>query len=324
MKVKAADIAKELGISKATVSLALNNKPGVSEDTRQRIKDYIQSIETGEVVHSKPRIIKVILYGYNNMPNSRMDLFSNSFTELSLEAKKSNLTISLDYAYYENLEEIVEDCKKELIAGIILYANEMNKEEFKLFKTLNIPIIVYDNDFNDDSYSYVNPNSSRSLYKCIEYYISIGIKNISYLRNSEQNFNFSSRREAFGYHSYKFGLDGKQYTLGSEVDEISVRFKELYNKEKFQAVICENYMVTIGVVKAIHEMGLQFKKDIYLIGIDVIPDYMTYGYKCSFVSVSHEQRASLSFSLLNREILNPEIEKFRIYSNCELILQESA
>ena len=32
MKIKAADIARNLNLSKATVSLVLNNKPGVSEN----------------------------------------------------------------------------------------------------------------------------------------------------------------------------------------------------------------------------------------------------------------------------------------------------
>ena len=37
MKVKSVDIARRLGLSKATVSLALNGKPGVNERTRQRV-----------------------------------------------------------------------------------------------------------------------------------------------------------------------------------------------------------------------------------------------------------------------------------------------
>lgn len=324
MKIKAADIARELGISKATVSLALNNKPGVSEETRQRIKAYITSLETGEIIHSQLRIIKVIMYGYTEEDIKTFDMFSDSFKEMTLEAKKSNLTVSLDMANQENVNDIVDGCRNELVAGVILYANEMRKEDFESFRSLNVPIIVYDNDFDDNTYSYVNSNSQQALSKCVYYYLSENIRNIVYLQNSVVNFNFKKRREAFDFLSYKHGLEGKKVTLGSEIDEICEEFKKLYKKEKLTAVICENYMVTIGVVKAIYEMGLEFKKDIRLIGIDVLPDYMTYGYKCSFVSISHQQRASMSFALLNREILNPGIEKFRIYSNCELIIQESA
>ena len=37
MSLKAKDIAKMLGVSTATVSLVLNNKPGVGEQKRQEI-----------------------------------------------------------------------------------------------------------------------------------------------------------------------------------------------------------------------------------------------------------------------------------------------
>ena len=52
MKIKAADIARNLNLSKATVSLVLNNKPGVSEKTRRKVFDYIEEV-TGEAERQK-------------------------------------------------------------------------------------------------------------------------------------------------------------------------------------------------------------------------------------------------------------------------------
>ena len=37
MAVTAKELARILGISQAAVSIALNNRPGVSEDTRKRV-----------------------------------------------------------------------------------------------------------------------------------------------------------------------------------------------------------------------------------------------------------------------------------------------
>lgn len=37
MKYKAKDVAREMGVSPATVSLVLNNKPGVGDEKRQEI-----------------------------------------------------------------------------------------------------------------------------------------------------------------------------------------------------------------------------------------------------------------------------------------------
>lgn len=59
MKIKAADIARNLNLSKATVSLVLNNKPGVSEKTRRKVFDYIEEV-TGEPEKQKKKKINRI------------------------------------------------------------------------------------------------------------------------------------------------------------------------------------------------------------------------------------------------------------------------
>ena len=50
MNVKSIDIARALGISKSTVSLALNGKPGVSEQTRQEVLACKKQLEEHGVV----------------------------------------------------------------------------------------------------------------------------------------------------------------------------------------------------------------------------------------------------------------------------------
>lgn len=45
MRIKLKDIAEELRISPATVSLAVNDRPGISEKTKEKILAYIRSKE---------------------------------------------------------------------------------------------------------------------------------------------------------------------------------------------------------------------------------------------------------------------------------------
>jgi DNA-binding LacI/PurR family transcriptional regulator len=43
-KPKISDIASQSGVSVSTVSLVLNNKPGVSQDTRQRVLEIADQL----------------------------------------------------------------------------------------------------------------------------------------------------------------------------------------------------------------------------------------------------------------------------------------
>lgn len=66
MRVKAIDIARELNLSKATVSLALNNKPGVNPNTREKILECRERLEKGELTvktsfAATGKIIKIVL-----------------------------------------------------------------------------------------------------------------------------------------------------------------------------------------------------------------------------------------------------------------------
>jgi LacI family transcriptional regulator len=44
MRVTARDVAKEAGVSPATVSLVFRNKPGVGRETRKRVMECAQRI----------------------------------------------------------------------------------------------------------------------------------------------------------------------------------------------------------------------------------------------------------------------------------------
>ena len=66
MKMKAKEIARLLGVSPSTVSLVLNNKPGVGEETRQQIlkllKENNYNVPDIPTEHVPERHIQFIIY----------------------------------------------------------------------------------------------------------------------------------------------------------------------------------------------------------------------------------------------------------------------
>ena len=89
MNVKSIDIARALGISKSTVSLALNGKPGVSEQTRQEVLACKKQLEEHGVVppgmfsrqpeQRKRQQIKIvkITNGMKNIQGAELDLWTD-------------------------------------------------------------------------------------------------------------------------------------------------------------------------------------------------------------------------------------------------------
>ena len=322
MKIKAAQIARDLGLSKATVSLALNDKPGVSEETKKMIFQYIDRMEKGiDIVENN--IIKIVNYSKKeNIYGSEVDLWSEVLSEFNKEAKKDGYSLGIDYINddIDEINKLIMECNQGHVVGAIVFANDLDEDIFKLFKQIKKPLIIYDNDFDDDNYSYVMIDNYQGMKKIIKLIVEKGFNEVCYLANSHDNYNFRKRRMAFTDLISKYNLTGRIFITGNDVESVYEAMKtELADKSFPKVLISENYQVSIGTIKAIQEMNLSFKDDINLIGIDEIPDYFCYGHHLTALKIIHGKRAGVALSLLKKEIEDHDVEKFKIYSTCRLI-----
>ncbi|OUP77658.1 hypothetical protein B5F09_05245 [Erysipelatoclostridium sp. An173] len=322
MKIKAAQIARDLGLSKATVSLALNDKPGVSEETKKMIFQYIDRMEKGiDIVENN--IIKIVNYSKKeNIYGGEVDLWSEVLSEFNKEAKKDGYSLGIDYINddIDEINKLIMECKQGHVVGAIVFANDLDEDIFKLFKQIKKPLIIYDNDFDDDNYSYVMIDNYQGMEKIIKLIVEKDFNEVCYLANSHDNYNFRKRRMAFTDLISKYNLTGRIFITGNDVESVYAAMKtELVDKSFPKVLISENYQVSIGTIKAIQEMNLSFKDDINLIGIDEIPDYFCYGHHLTALKIIHGKRAGVALSLLKKEIEDHDVEKFKIYSTCRLI-----
>ena len=322
MKIKAAQIARDLGLSKATVSLALNDKPGVSEETKKMIFQYIDRMEKGiDIVENN--IIKIVNYSKKeNIYGGEVDLWSEVLSEFNKEAKKDGYSLGIDYINddIDEINKLIMECNQGHVVGAIVFANDLDEDIFKLFKQIKKPLIIYDNDFDDDNYSYVMIDNYQGMEKIIKLIVEKGFNEVCYLANSHDNYNFRKRRMAFTDLISKYNLTGRIFITGNDVESVYEAMKtELADKSFPKVLISENYQVSIGTIKAIQEMNLSFKDDINLIGIDEIPDYFCYGHHLTALKIIHGKRAGVALSLLKKEIEDHDVEKFKIYSTCRLI-----
>lgn len=322
MKIKAAQIARDLGLSKATVSLALNDKPGVSEETKKMIFQYIDRMEKGiDIVENN--IIKIVNYSKKeNIYGGEVDLWSEVLSEFNKEAKKDGYSLGIDYINddIDEINKLIMECNQGHVVGAIVFANDLDEDIFKLFKQIKKPLIIYDNDFDDDNYSYVMIDNYQGMEKIIKLIVEKGFNEVCYLANSHDNYNFRKRRMAFTDLISKYNLTGRIFITGNDVESVYEAMKtELADKSFPKVLISENYQVSIGTIKAIQEMNLSFKDDINLIGIDEIPDYFCYGHHLTALKIIHGKRAGVALSLLKKEIEEHDVEKFKIYSTCRLI-----
>lgn len=268
-------------------------------------------------------IIKIVNYSKKeNIYGGEVDLWSEVLSEFNKEAKKDGYSLGIDYINddIDEINKLIMECNQGHVVGAIVFANDLDEDIFKLFKQIKKPLIIYDNDFDDDNYSYVMIDNYQGMEKIIKLIVEKGFNEVCYLANSHDNYNFRKRRMAFTDLISKYNLTGRIFITGNDVESVYEAMKtELVDKSFPKVLISENYQVSIGTIKAIQEMNLSFKDDINLIGIDEIPDYFCYGHHLTALKIIHGKRAGVALSLLKKEIEDHDVEKFKIYSTCRLV-----
>lgn len=334
--MKAIDIAKQLGISKATVSLALNNKPGVSKATRKKILECAyQNQPLSQTSNNQPvnipvpsrNVIKVVapLTGLNLLQSPEPDLLPDFTVPLERTANQLGYRLEITFPDMRTkpIHDVVEECNHSPAVGIILFASELSAEEIRYFQGIHKPVVLYDNISETMAYSTVTIDNRNACRLAVDYLTEKGFRNIGYLAMTRNIFNYQERRkgflEAMSAHNLPCSQDHILH-IGQETNEIYQKVKNSWHKiHTFDAYIMESYHLSIGVIHALRDLNVKVPQDVSLVGIDQLPSYLTGNCQLTTLKVPHENRATLTMLLLDNEIRSPEPFKSRLSTSCILI-----
>lgn len=333
MKVKAVQIAKELGISKATVSLALNGKPGVSEKTKEevfRCKDRLENKELHVKEEEKQKKTIKVIRGRRGKEISYDSLVTDVLEVFDWEAKKRGYELGIKYMDVrdEDIGAEIQECNAPNVAGVILHATELNEADISKFEEIKAPLVIYDNESTDSRHNCVVADNRLGVMKAVKYLMERGLKNIIYLANTEMIYNFQERRLGFSDALLRYNMNPYQedrlVMIGNTIEQVYRKMLQyLDERELPDAFISENYQISVGMMRAFRERNIKVPEQVSVIGVDKIPSYMTGDCQLTTVCIPHVERAVLAMMLLDKEIESQSTTKSRIMTDCRLFEGES-
>ena len=214
------DIARELGISVATVSRALKDSPRISEERRKVIQQYArdhnfypnaigEALRHARVMPSK--VIGVIV------PEFTHYYFSSILTGIEETAMSRGyyIMVALSNEMYEREVRICEMFHRQKVCGVIVSQakDTHNYEHFQKLIDSNIPIVFYDRICTGVNASRVVVDDYMGAYNAVSHLIEIGCKRIAYYGGPVQ-LEISKNR----YNGYKDAL----LKHGMQIDETIV------------------------------------------------------------------------------------------------------
>lgn len=271
MKPTAKTIAKNLGISEAAVSMALNNKYGVSEKTRAKV--FEEAIKLGMNVKSdvKTSVVDFIIYVKSGAVVADTPFFAELMQGIAARCKSYGARLNISYLY-----EGEKPTHSFNSLGVILLATEMDATAYKTIGKTELPTVFLDCSFDGLNVSSVVINNVEGAFMATSFLIKKYRCNPGYLHSSFDILNFDARSDGFYKAIRKNGLAPSAsvvHRLSPSSDGAYADMNELlkHNETLAKCYFADNDLIAAGAIKAFSEHGYRIPDDIAVIGFDNMP-----------------------------------------------------
>lgn len=313
--MKQKEIAELVGVSVATVSLALRDSDKVNKKTKEKIKRIAELLnyKPNEIARSlvckKTNIIGIII------PTFSITYYTEFAYALQNNLRKKGFFSLIMSGNKENIKEIIEMFLRWRVEGII--TNKIGFEILRAVK-IGIPVVLYEKVEEGD---YVSVNKFKGGYKATEHLIKIGYRKIGFLCSP-----YFEEERTRGYiealSDYGISIDKKIIFPGLGYFEEGYKGAKELLKKGIEGIFCLNDVSAIGAIRALKEENVRIPEDIGIVGFDNIEESKYIYPSLTTVNQPKEKIAEKIVEILLKK-LNERTERSQILIDPELIIRES-
>ena len=270
------DIARELGISVATVSRALKDSPRISEQRRREIQQYAREHNfypnaIGEALrHSRvmpQRVIGVIV------PEFTHYYFSSILTgiEEAAAVRGYRIMVALSGEQYEREARICENFLRYKVCGVIVSQakDTTNYDHYQKLIDAGIPIVFYDRICTGVNASRVVVDDYMGAYKAVTHLIETGCKRIAFYGGPRQLEISKNRFNGYKDALLKHGMAIDETIIGicdNRADAEILTPKLMALEQPPDGFFAVNDDTAIGILYTVKHAGYRVPEDICICG----------------------------------------------------------
>ncbi|MDA0182701.1 LacI family transcriptional regulator [Solirubrobacter phytolaccae] len=272
-----ADVARRAGVSAAAVSFAVNDRPGVSPDTRERILvaarelGWRPSASARALTEARTRAIGLVLA--RDTEQLELDAFFIRFL--------SGIERALTDADYALLLQLVPGgagaalpAYERLAAagrvdGFLLTDVELDDPRFALLEASGVPVVLAGRPVGECPFTWVETRHEEGMRGPVEHLAALGHERVSFFGGRADyehvQVRLSRWREAIDAVGVEEGL-----AVHADDREAAAAAEVLLAGEP-TAVVCASDVLALAVVGAARERGLAVPADLSVTGFDDSP-----------------------------------------------------
>ena len=273
-------VAQESGVSLATVSLVLRNRPGISSETRARVLGAVERL--GYQVKAPPvsakrgqlaRIGMFVRMESSEMPQTN-PFYSRVMSGIEEACRRKGLSLLYATLPVDENNHPVENLPlldNEDVDGLLMVGALVDHTVMTVLGKRTYPIVLVDAYSDTESYDAVISDNFLASYQAVEHLLKKGHRQIG-LVGTEANAYPSLRDRRYGYlralkeagitHTYIANFNVNRSHGYDEVKRL------LQEHPEITALFGVNDEVSVSALRAARDLGRQVPQDLSIISYD--------------------------------------------------------
>lgn len=330
MGITAKELAKRLNLSATAVSMALNNKPGVSIETRKLVVSEAEKLGYDfsklSLKKKKSENIYCIVYRSNNAILNYGPIFSEIIDGIEQECRANEYQFKAlqIYEHTDDINKCIEDLRITDCVGLILLGTEITDSICRQFLQLSVPVVLLDSYFDSIDCSSVIINNIQGAYLATNYLINRCNEQPGHLCSSYTIKNFTERMIGFNRSVQEHGMSvGKTIThsLSPSIDGAFTDMLEIIDRKDSLArcYFADNDLIAIGAMRALKVREYSIPDDIAIIGFDNISEARIIEPALTTIDIPRRFMGQTAAIQLIRQITNPIPHSVKIEVSTSLV-----
>ncbi|MBN1584512.1 MAG: LacI family DNA-binding transcriptional regulator [Anaerolineae bacterium] len=337
MRPTMADVAEYAGVSITTVSLVLNDKPGVSGQVRNMVMRAVNELgyhlpERHSLRNSSDtKTITVIHFA---PPGSQQGISVSGISASYMNGiqdycQSRNVNWALIANYHEGDDHhvgyhLIEGDKLDF-DGLILLEMQSDKSEL-LQQSIQggVPIVVLSREWTHLPVSIVSQSHCQQANQALDLLVDLGHRKIAFLgRESEQVYDWFRVRLGC-YKNLMTSLNLFDPSLIAVGPSATQSTRDLIARQPdVTAIFAINDRNAVSAMRALRELGIDIPQQVSVIGLDDStkspPDFP----QLTTVAFPHYKVGHLAAEILLRQIEDPELFYTQVFVQSHLVERES-
>lgn len=326
-KVTVKEIAKMAGVSVTAVSFVLNNKPGVSEETRRKVQKIIDETGFKPNLNSKKLVLNKsfnICLIINSFSSPFEDLFYFEITRGILNRSQKynyNITISKPTGSKDELPDMVYSGDTD---GIIFMQDISRKLTDKAIAS-GIPFVVVDSHSSIEGVTSINADYRSATFAATKFLLESGHRDIAMIASENVPDFHTQTLAGFTEAMKEHGTTPNPAYYGFSATNEDTAYeaaKKLFSaKTHPTAVLCTVDSFAIGAMRCAKDLNLSIPDDVSVMGIDDILLSRYIEPKLTTVGIDKVEMGVLAMDMLLQKIKGKKTES--VLLPMELVVRDS-